>query len=58
MRFKFLFTLVNEKFPIQYRKSIMSFIKMSLQGYDEKEFNKLYHAKDPIMKPYTFARYF
>lgn len=55
MRFKFLFTLVNEKFPIQYRKSIMSFIKMSLQGYDEKEFNKLYHAKDPIMKPYTFA---
>ena len=43
MRFKFLFTLTNEKFPIQYRKSIMSFIKMSLQGYNEEAFNNLYH---------------
>lgn len=58
MRFKFLFTLANEKFPIQYRKSIMSFIKMSLENYSEEEFNKLYHAKDPIMKPYTFAVFF
>ena len=58
MRFKFLFTLANEKFPIQYRKSIMSFIKMSLQGYDEEAFNNLYHEKDPIVKPYTFAVFF
>ena len=58
MRFKFLFTLTNEKFPIQYRKSIMSFIKMSLQGYNEEAFNNLYHEKDPIIKPYTFAVFF
>lgn len=58
MRFKFLFTLANEKFPIQYRKSIMSFIKMALQGHDEETLNNLYHEKDPIMKPYTFAVFF
>lgn len=58
MRFKFLFTLENEKFPIQYRKSIMSFIKMSLQEYNEETFDNLYHEKDPIMKPYTFSVFF
>ena len=58
MRFKFLFTLANEKFPIQYRKNIMSFIKMSLQEYNEEAFDNLYHEKDPIMKPYTFSVFF
>ena len=33
MRFKLNFELENEKFPIQYRKNVMSFIKKSLNEY-------------------------
>ena len=48
MRFKFLFTLENEKFPIQYRKSIMSFIKMSLQEYNEETFDNQVYTLEEI----------
>lgn len=36
MRLKLYFKLENEKFPIQYRKSILSFIKRSLTEYSEE----------------------
>jgi CRISPR-associated endoribonuclease Cas6 len=58
MRFKLYFNLENPHFPIQYHNSILSFFKKSLSEYSEEYFNKLYHAKDPIMKPYTFAVFF
>lgn len=55
MRFKLTFNLENEHFPIQYRKNIMSFIKLSLTEYSEEYYKRLYNQKDNIIKPYTFA---
>lgn len=55
MRLKLIFDLENEHFPIQYRKNIMSFIKLSLSQYNEESYKKLYHERDNIIKPYTFA---
>ena len=58
MRFKLYFELENEHFPIQYRKNILSFIKLSLTEYSEEYYKKLYNEKDNIIKPYTFAVFF
>ena len=58
MRLKLNFDLENEFLPIQYRKSVMSFIKLSLSEYDEQYYKKYYNDKDTIMKPYTFAMFF
>lgn len=58
MRFKLFFDLENEKFPINYRRNILSFIKLSLSNYDNEYFKKLYNEKDNIIKPYTFSVYF
>lgn len=58
MRLKLYFNLENENFPIQYRKSILSFIKKSLTEYSEEYYKKLYNERDNIIKPYTFAIFF
>lgn len=58
MRFRLNFSLENERFPIQYRKNILSFIKLSLSKYSEEYYKKLYNEKDNIIKPYTFAVFF
>lgn len=58
MRLKLYFELENEKMPIQYRKNIISFIKASLNKYNEEEFKKLYDGNKPIIKPYTFSVFF
>lgn len=58
MRLKLNFDLENESLPIQYHKSVMSFIKLSLSEYDEQYYKKYYNDKDTIMKPYTFAIFF
>ena len=58
MRLKLNFDLENESLPIQYHKSVMSFIKLSLSEYDEQYYKKYYNDKDTIMKPYTFAMFF
>lgn len=58
MRIKLYFTLENTKIPIDYRRSIISFIKLSLSEYGEKEFKKYYNQKDNIIKPYTFSIFF
>lgn len=55
MRFKLIFNLENEHFPIQYRKNIMSFIKLSLTHYNEEYYKRLYNQRDNIIKPYAFA---
>ena len=55
MRLKLTFNLENEHFPIQYRKNIMSFIKLSLSEYNEEHYKRLYNQRDNIIKPYTFA---
>lgn len=55
MRYKLYFALENPEMPIDYRKNIISYIKHSLQEYDEKYYKKFYNEKDPIIKPYTFA---
>lgn len=57
MRFKLIFKLENETIPIQYRKNVISFLKLSLEEYDIEYFNKFYHKKDRIIKPYTFSVY-
>ncbi len=58
MRMKLYFTLENEKMPIDYRRSIISFIKLSLSEYSENEFKKYYNEKDNIIKPYAFSVFF
>ena len=58
MRYKLIFKLENEEIPIQYRKSVLSFIKKSLNEYSNEEYEKMYHAKDPIIKSYTFSIFF
>lgn len=58
MRIRLFFLLEKEQFPLQYRKSIMSFIKKSLQQYNQNLYDRFYHQKDPIIKPYTFAIFF
>lgn len=58
MRLKLNFDLENEILPIQYRKSVMSFIKLSLLEYNEQFFRRYYNDKDTIIKPYTFAMFF
>ncbi len=58
MRFKLFFELENNKMKLDYRRSIVSFIKKSLCEYDKSYFDRTYHDKDPIVKPYTFAVFF
>ena len=58
MRYRLFFELENEKISIQYRKSVLSFIKKSLSEYSHDGYEKLYHEKDPIIKPYTFSVFF
>ena len=58
MRMKLYFILENNKMPIDYRRSIISFIKLSLSEYSEKVFKKYYNQKDNIIKPYAFSVFF
>lgn len=58
MRYKLYFTLENETIPIDYRKNIISYIKHSLQEYNETYYKRFYNEKNPIIKPYTFAVFF
>ena len=58
MRMRLYFTLENKKIPIDYRRSIISFIKLSLSEYSENEFKKYYNQKDNIIKPYAFSVFF
>lgn len=58
MRFKLYFTLENTKFPIDYRRNIISFIKLSLSEYNEEYYKKFYNQKDNIIKPYSFSAFF
>ena len=58
MRLKLTLDLENELLPIQYRKSVISFIKLSLSEYNEEYYRRFYNNKDTIIKPYTFAIFF
>ncbi len=58
MRFKLYLKLENEIMPIDYRRCILSFIKLSLFEYEEEYFKKYYNEKDNIVKPYTFSVFF
>lgn len=58
MRLKLYINLENEKMPIDYRRNIISFIKLSLSEYKEEYFNQYYNAKDNIVKPYAFSVFF
>ena len=58
MRMKLYFVLENEIIPIDYRRSILSYIKFSLSEYSENEFKKYYNQKDNIVKPYSFSVFF
>jgi len=44
--------------PIDYRRSILSFIKLSLSNYGEEYYKKFYNEKDNIIKNYTFSVFF
>lgn len=57
MRFKLYFDLENEIISIQYRKSILSFIKKSIQDYNEEEYKQFYNQRDNTIKPFTFSVY-
>lgn len=58
MRFKLYFKLEKEEIPIQYRKTIISYFKHSLEEYNQKYYQKYYNEKDPIIKQYAFSAYY
>lgn len=58
MRFKLNFNLENSNMPIDYRRCILSFIKLSLSNYGEEYLKKFYNEKDNIIKNYTFSVFF
>ncbi len=53
MRFKMYFELEKPKLNIQYRKSIISYIKHALQNYDENLYKEIYEGNNT--KTYTWA---
>lgn len=53
MRIKLIFRLENNKLDLQYRKSIISWIKNSLEDYDHEVYEKMYSNNN--MKSFTFA---
>lgn len=58
MRFKLHFKLEKEEIPIQYRKTIISYFKHSLEEYNQKYYQKYYNGKDSIIKQYAFSAYY
>lgn len=54
MRLKLIFKLENNIIDIQYRKSIISWIKNSIQKYDSNLFEETYNHGNK-MKSFTFA---
>lgn len=58
MRFQLSFELENSYMNIDYRKNFVSFIKKSVSDYDKEFYEKLYHQKDNIIKPFVFAIFF
>lgn len=55
MRIKLVFELEKPELDIQYRKSIISFIKHSIQEYDENLFQDLYGEGKTKKKTYTYS---
>lgn len=55
MRLKLYFQLENEKIDLDYRRIFLSYIKKSLQDYDESYFESLYRLGDNKIKPFTFS---
>ena len=55
MRMKLMFELEKPELDIDYRKSLISFIKHSLEEYDKELFNSLYEKGKTTKKTYTFA---
>lgn len=58
MRFKLYFKLEKEEIPVQYRKTIISYFKHSLEENDSKYYQKYYNEKEPIIKEYAFSAYY
>lgn len=55
MRLKLVFELEKTELDIQYRKSIISFIKYSIQEYDKDLFEELYGEGKITKKTFTWA---
>ncbi len=55
MRIKLFFNLEKPELDIQYRKSLVSFIKHALEEYDENLYKELYKKGENKMKSFTFA---
>jgi len=53
MRLKLYFQLENTKISIQYRKSIISYIKHAIQEYDENLYHEIYNSNNK--KTFCFA---
>lgn len=55
MRLKLSFELEKPELDINYRKSLISFIKHSIEEYDKELFNTLYEKGKTTKKTFTFA---
>lgn len=53
MRIKMYFELENQKIDIQYRKSVISYIKHAIQEYDENLYQEMYSGHNT--KTFTWA---
>ena len=57
MRYKIYFELENEELPIQYRRSIISFLQFALSQYNKEYYHQIYGEKSQI-KPFTYSVFF
>lgn len=57
MRFKLSLRLENNAIDVDYRKFLLSFIKLSLSNYDKDYFDSLYKEGTNTIKPFTFSVY-
>jgi len=53
MRFKMFFELENNQISREYKKSIISYIKYSIQNYDENLYQEIYQGNNK--KSFTFG---
>lgn len=57
MNIRIDFAFQKERIPVDYRSFILSFIKHSLEEYNENLYLKYYENDNPVMKTYTFSAF-
>lgn len=57
IQYKLIFQLENGVLPRTFDKTIVSFLKASVQNYSQELFESLYSKTHSVIKKYTFSKY-